>query len=135
MSVPQSLISLLIVCFWGSTSETSGLVFFLNRKKICAVLWCWLHKKFYLNSKLIIKPGVSNEGIFSNVYGNQKQDQRSQKLTPRNNQVEEIRDWERDWQTYKKSIIIWKNSKYIEGMSPKKFRKISPQELEISLLT
>ena len=49
--------------------------------------------------------------------------------------LEEIWDWERDWQTYKKSIIIWKNSKYIEGMSPKKFRKISPQELEISLLT
>ena len=38
-----------------------------------------------------------------------------------------------DWQTYKKFKIIWKKCTNIPGMPPKKFRKISHTELEISL--
>ena len=39
----------------------------------------------------------------------------------------------RDWQTYKKFRIILKQSKSISRMSPKKVRKISHPELEISI--
>ena len=40
----------------------------------------------------------------------------------------------KDWQTYKKFRIIWNKCTNIPGKSPKKFRKIHHQELEISLL-
>ena len=38
-----------------------------------------------------------------------------------------------DRQTYMNFRIIWNKCKNIPGMPPKKFRKISPTELEVSL--